>query len=243
MKKIMITGMILIVACVTFLGCSNTMLNANGLEEIVTLGDFIQYDYTELKENAKIIAEVEIEDELAKENSHFLYSNDIYNQCIGYYSIRNAKILNLYKGDEYTSKGDVIEILDNAAVTDSAYYHRDGYTELKKGNTYIVYLNNDTASGQFSIMSCSNGVVDLSKISESEYYDIAIKSIVEFKSDLSEREKATILSIPHIEKGEEIVSELDGVETFIVKLDNGKSEETLTFTYNADKGAIACFPK
>ena len=69
-------------------------------QDIVSHADFIQYNYDQLKEAAEIIAEVEIVDELSEDNSYLVYSDDAYKDLLGFYSLREAKILSVYKGKE-----------------------------------------------------------------------------------------------------------------------------------------------
>lgn len=197
MKKC-ITVMVIFILCFSLPGCGE--MQNSGKTEIAAEVDFVQYNYNELKDNAKIIAEVKVLDDLSEENSVLLYAEDSPEELVGFYSLRTVQMLNVYKGTEFANAGETMQIIDNAAISKDCYYHVARYEELQKGNTYIVFLNNDTASGEMSIMSCENGVVDLSGIENSEYYDIAIKSVAEFKSDLSEAEIQEILSIREIKK-------------------------------------------
>ena len=93
---------IILVMLIILLLCGCRVRN-NGevlYQDIVSHADFIQYNYDQLKEAAEIIAEVEIVDELSEDNSYLVYSDDAYKDLLGFYSLREAKILSVYKGKE-----------------------------------------------------------------------------------------------------------------------------------------------
>ena len=54
---------------------------------------------------------------------------------------------------------------------------------MEKGKTYIVFLSDETASGDMSVISANNGKIDVSSIEDNEFYDIAIKSVIDFEKD------------------------------------------------------------
>lgn len=99
--------------------------------------------------------------------------------------------------------GDKLTIIDNAAIHDNNYIHIEGYEKLEKGQIYILYLSNDTASGDYSIISANNGKVQLDKVNqlEGDEFEIAVKTLVEFESDATENEKQELLN-SSVEKAE-----------------------------------------
>ena len=57
---------------------------------------------------------------------------------------------------------------------------------MEKGKTYIVFLSDETASGDMSVISANNGKIDVSSIEDNEFYDIAIKSVIDFETSNDE---------------------------------------------------------
>ncbi len=148
------------------------------LEDIPVQGSFVQFSYEDLKETAKIIAKVEVTDDLSAENS-FELTDPETGSSGGFYGKRTCKVLEYYK-DVTGNFADELSFIEAAAIIGNQYLHMDGYDALQKGHQYIVYLNDDTASGDMSIMSCNNGVVRLDESeNNSQFPEIAAKSIEE----------------------------------------------------------------
>ena len=88
-----------------------------------------------------------------------------------------------------------LNILEPAAVTDeNKLLCIEGYEVMKKGDKYIVFLSNDTLSGDYSIISGNNGKISLDKINENGYFEIAFKGLIDLETDLSKNEKKKILN-------------------------------------------------
>ena len=70
---------------------------------------------------------------------------------------------------------------------------------MVQGDEYILYLSNETGSGDWSVVGFGNGNVNLNNIMESEnYLDVAIKSIANYESNLNTAQKELILSADEI---------------------------------------------
>ena len=70
---------------------------------------------------------------------------------------------------------------------------------LGRVDEYILYLSNETGSGDWSVVGFGNGNVNLNNIMESEnYLDVAIKSIANYESNLNTAQKELILSADEI---------------------------------------------
>ncbi len=202
MKRILTLSICLLCIVFVFVSCGAENSAKESNHEIVTQGDLIQYDYDELTAAAKIIAKVEVLDNLSDDNSTLYY--DAYDadpdSIVGYCSKREVRVVEVYKGSEYVKAGDSLKIIESAAISGNSYFHSEGYTAMVQGNTYLVYLNNDTASQEMSIMSCSNGRVNLTDPQEdTDHLDIVVKSLAEFESDLPKSEKEKILNSQEIQ--------------------------------------------
>ena len=68
-----------------------------------------------------------------------------------------------------------------------------------------------------SIISNDNGVIDLSDISGAAYYDIAVKAVVEYMSDLPDAQKKEILTMDEIKRSDNIDIELTSDGSVIVE--------------------------
>ena len=157
---------ILIFICVFSLGgCKD---KEQALEDIPMMGNHVVFNYDELTEHAKIIAKVEMTDELTAENS-FSLNDPETGSMGGFYGKRTCKVLEYYK-DTTGQYSEELSFIEAAAIMEDKYFHIDEYETLKKGNEYILFLSDDTASGDMSIMSCNNGVVRLSPDEEDMNY-------------------------------------------------------------------------
>lgn len=59
----------------------------------------------------------------------------------------------------------------------------EGYEKMEKGNYYLVFLSDDNATNQLSIISANNGKIDLSNIENNEYLEIAYQALSEYNLD------------------------------------------------------------
>ena len=196
-KTIILISALTIVAVGIF--CYNNKISSNYLKDIQTKASFEKYDYLNLKENASVIALVKIEDDLGQENSIINYNeNDPF--INSYYGVRKATVQKFYKNDKKLV--DFISFLEPAAITsNNEYIHPEGYNKMEKGKTYIVFLSDETASGDMSIISANNGKIDVSSIEDNEFYDIAIKSVIDFETsndelNLNDKEKILNAEMP-----------------------------------------------
>lgn len=195
MRKLMTLIMVIMIA--SLCSCSSKTAKSTGqLQDISVIVDYILYDYQELKEQAPLIVKAKITDELSEENTVTEQDPDDPDAIIEAYSLRNIEIMEVYKSDPLNkiTKGSELSVIEMAAVSGNQYIHLDGYKKMEQGGVYILFLNNDTKSGDYSIISANNGKVDLENIEESEFYDIAVKSVIEYDSELSGAEKKRIIN-------------------------------------------------
>ena len=152
-----------------------------------------------------MILKAKIMDDLSKENSVIEMDAEDTDSISSAYSLRNIELLEIYGGDnaDQFQSGDKLTIIDNAAIHDNNYIHIEGYEKLEKGQIYILYLSNDTASGDYSIISANNGKVEFDKVNQlqGDEFEIAVKTLVEFESDVTENEKQELLN-SSVEKAE-----------------------------------------
>ncbi len=146
-------------------------------EDIAVQIDTVVFTYSELKEEAAIIAHIEVTDELSGENS-FQVNDSETGTAGGFYGKRTAKVIEYFK-DETGRDSSEITFIEPAALIDGQYLHFDGYDALTKGEEYVVFLDDETASGDMSVMSGSNGVVRLDG-ENTRFPEMAKKTIAEF---------------------------------------------------------------
>lgn len=148
--------------------------------------DYLDYDYTSLKHDSSVIALVEVLDDLDETNSTIRY-DELYDYMFDMYATRKVKVIKYYKNNKNSS--DVIEVLEPAAIQGNKRYLIGEYTELKKGEKYLLFL----ADNSF-IMSAENGKFLLNNIEDSEFYEVGMKALIDLESDLNVREKEEILN-------------------------------------------------
>lgn len=140
---------------------------------------------------------------MTESNSHLTYDKELEQPLISeYYASRKVKLIDVYKSSVQLPENGEIEIIELAAVTEGQYLHAEGYSAMEKGQTYVVFLSDENASGKLSVISINNGIFDISELSEAQeendYYDIAVKALVEFESELPAIEKEKILSTEEV---------------------------------------------
>lgn len=167
-------------------------------KNIEIAASFQKFDYNELKNSSDVIALVEVKDDLTKNNSVINYAKN--SPAIqGFYGRREVKVLKYYK--DKRNLGKKLSIIEPAAITKkNEYLHCDEYSQMVKGNKYIVFLSDETASGELSVLSGSNGKINVSDFDNNEFYEILVKSLVEFESEIADKDK--ILSSKPIESAE-----------------------------------------
>jgi hypothetical protein len=186
MKKRLTCIAALMVLVMILPGCGNDGAEGNNesyLDSLVgtsVLSEYVRYDYESLKSEAMIIAKVQVRDNLTTYNSEITYEPQAAEPTIlDFMGIRKVKILEIYKGDAVKA-GDIMEIIEPAAVTEDEFLYASDYKPMNKGSVYIVFLSNNTASGKYSIISANNGIVDLTNPDNNTYPGIADKAIAEF---------------------------------------------------------------
>lgn len=155
--------------------------------DLMEMADMIVYTYDELKERADTIVKVKIKDELTKENSIYKaaepgsYNNSDTGWC---YSLREAEVLEVYRGGEDWHAGDTVKIQDACAIIPEGdqwfLYIFDGYEPPEKDTTYLLFLENETKSGEPAIINYGNGSINLDEPEKNQYPDIANAAVREF---------------------------------------------------------------
>ena len=243
MKSKILTGALIAMMSFSVFACGEPNASSLGnLEDVAVQGDCIQYDYDELKAEAKVIAKVEVMDDLTEANSHLTYDEQLEHPAVSdFYATRKVKLIDVYKTSLELPDNGEIEIIERTAVADGQYLHVEGYSAMEKGQTYLVFLSDETASGELSVISRNNGIFDISKLNkaqgENEYYDIGVKALVEFESDLPEAEKQKILSAQVIKlpenKGEQ--DQMEHTEEIVV----GEAQKNSKISYKLHYGETA----
>ena len=104
-----------------------------------------------------MLALIECEDTIDRKNS-ILYKDKNY--ITGFSAKRNVQVIKTYKGKNHTT----LNILEPAAFKDkNKLLCIESYEVMKKGDKYIVFLSNDTLSGDYSIISGNNGKYHLTR--------------------------------------------------------------------------------
>ncbi len=171
--------------------------------KVSALAEYATYNYEGLKDKAVSIVKVEVLDELSLENS-MVDCNEESGFPMRFCAVRKAEVLEVYKGDEELKPGDTISVQENTAIYEynGEYYQTsiDDVQSLQKGGRYILFLNSGkNMSGNPGIVGCKDGTIQLDELPQKdESYDIAVKAIVEYESDLSKAEKDVILNADDI---------------------------------------------
>lgn len=195
-KRLTILSIIICMVASLAACSSDTKQTTNeAVKEHITQADMELFDYEALKEKAKVVVKVSVMDDLTEQNSRFIYDEyDDDHPILDYYALRKVQISEIYK-DELNIVKDKISIAEAAAMEDKTVYHYEGYEPLKKGGSYILFLDNDTEPKHLSIISCENGRVDLDHIEKSKdmFYEIATKALIDFETKLPAKKKQEFL--------------------------------------------------
>lgn len=176
---------------------SNQIPMPSDYKNIEVSSSFEKFDYEELKNSSEVIALVEVLDDLNKDNSVINYAKKSPT-IQGFYGRREVSVLKYYKGQG--NLGDTFSIIEPAAITkNNEYLHCEEYEQMIKGNKYIVFLSDKTASRELSVLSGNNGKINVSDFDNNEFYEILIKTLIEFETQMPKDEKDMILSATPIE--------------------------------------------
>lgn len=221
---------------ITLWGCGTdeVIMDLSKLEEVSLETDMQYFDYNNLEKEADIIAKVIILDNLTSENSMANYM-DVGKESylVSALSKRSVRVLEYYKNNSGTD-AEELEVLEGAAVVGNQYIHDEGYEPLKQGKVYIIYLSNETASGEYGLISGSNSVVDIeAPIDDMQYADISVKTLVNYESDLTDEDKQTILE-KDIKFVDDIPEKKEDVLNISVDTDSGEQDINLVYQEKSD---------
>lgn len=231
MKKLcLILSLVFIIACFTSCKESNKVITADNAAVITTYADFVDYDYNSIKDNAKIIVHVKITNELTNQNSTCSYDGA---NIVSFSSVRNADILEVYKNSTGKDLGSTIQITETAAVSnDGKLYITNDDTPLKKGNEYIVFLNNTASGDSYCIMSSATGKINITDdINQNKNLEITYKTLLEYSCDTDNELKQLILNATVIDGMPEYAEYLS---TVVLSTKFGDISITEAKTENAD---------
>lgn len=179
MRKI--TGLILgFVIMSVLVACNTTKYN-----DIALYSNYNEYNYIDLKEEASVIALVEVIDTLTEKSSK-VFSNE-FGEIVDYYSYRKVKVKEYYKCNNLENQDNIL-ILEKAALKEKDYYHPENYNSLEQGKEYILFLSPSNVDDTLMIISGDNGVVPLEDLSESSRLDISYKGYIDFMDKTLSRE-------------------------------------------------------
>ena len=146
-----------------------TVANDNVIEKISIHGNYMVYDsLSDLEDKADLILYVEsTTDFLDREHVTKFYKDDAIED---FYTITPIKIKEVLKQPSISTlkQGDEMKVIEpitlasfeeNGKMVDMILA-RENYTELKKGNEYLVFLKENTF-GEFAIMSSNLGIYNL----------------------------------------------------------------------------------
>lgn len=173
-----------------------------GASRVSVMGtaDFISFDYAALKEEAAAILRIEALDNLTPENSYVRYHKNQPEQSISsFYASRRVKVLEVYKGELVV--GEEISVMETAAIVEdpdgAAHSLTPGQVvPLERSKEYVVFLAyGENAQGErvLHLIAGSNGTVELTDFSSNLRPDIAVRTVVDYFSDLSGPLKEQIL--------------------------------------------------
>lgn len=151
------------------------------LRDIELFSSYEEFSYDELKDVSSVIALIKVKDNLNVENSTIMY-NDETPDIKGFFGTRSVEVIKFFKNDGGYDKH--IKVIEPAVITEHNEYMRtEGYEKMEKGNYYLVFLSDDNATNQLSIISANNGKIDLSNIENNEYLEIAYQVLSEYNLD------------------------------------------------------------
>ena len=212
MKRIWAIGWVLLLLS-AFSGCAPEKgERMEGASQVSIMGtaDFISFDYPALKQEAAAILRIEALDDLTSGNSYVQYHKDQPEQSISsFYASRRVKVLEVYKGE--LAAGEEINITETAAIVEDADSTVRSLTPgqvvpLEEGKEYVVFLAyGETIAGEWvlHLIAGSNGTIELTNFSSNLRPDIAVRTAVDYFSDLPSQLKAELLCNEnvHLEQG------------------------------------------
>ena len=178
MKQMKIAGLLIIPIIILFV--YNNLVVGNQVKDIELPSSYEEFDYTELKEHSQVIALIRVKDDLDYSNSTVTYNGDSPD-ISGFYGTRSVEVIRYFKNDVGTGK--MLSIIEPAIITrDNEYIRTEDYEKMEKNKYYVVFLSDDNASGQLSILSANNGKINVSDWKNNEYEDIRNLMNREFKA-------------------------------------------------------------
>ncbi len=182
-RKRYIVGIIVVLAMligliIVVMGSKKSDTQSVKIEDIVySAADYQVYEYHEMKENADVIAMIEVVDSVEEGESEI----DYYDKYItSYCGLRKAVVRKFYKND--TNSNEDIRIYEPAAVVETTLMCDEGYRPLEKGHNYLVYLV-QVEDNKYSIMGGGESVIDLADVDNSKNAKIAHLAIIDIGTE------------------------------------------------------------
>lgn len=146
--------------------CFQNHSKSNSYKDISIDSSEQNYSYSQLMNEANVVAVVKVTDTLSRNNSTLLLTDN--NSISGFFAKRHAIVESLKKDDIGIDKSD-LSFIEPAAITNNdEYIHAEDYDTMIEGQEYLVFLNTKNESRQLSIISGDLGQVNLNSKSDTE---------------------------------------------------------------------------
>lgn len=208
MRNTLISISIIIFSLITYaiIDFHNDESIADDFETIEVDLLFMNFDFDNLVLVSDLILLVEITDDATEDNFNLISKEE---QLIDFYSLRSTNVIEVIKG----SVNQDPFIIDYYGFDGSTYYKHKNYNGLIKGEIYLVFLlENDITENSYFSVSCANGLIKISDITEYGYEDIGMKSLLHFFSNYN-NENASIKSISLMDLNKQDVTSYEAKET------------------------------
>lgn len=157
-------------------------------------GSQAEYNFEKLQEQAKAIVKVKVLDDASEANA--VIEKDAEVGILDFATKRKIRIIDTYKS-QLKMSGEMF-VLEPSAVYQEQLLCFEGYTPLEKGKEYILYLGNNTKSGDYSVLCGNSGHINEENLENSDSVsedtiETTVKSLIKYDSELSEDKKDRLL--------------------------------------------------
>lgn len=151
-------------------------------------------NFDQLQNYAKVIVKAKVLDDISEKNAIIDSMRNF--EIVDFATRRKIEIIETYKCQEKMDK--ITYILEPAALYGKQLLCFEGYVPMKQGNEYILYLGNNTKTGDYSVLCGNSGRVneenleELSDISNNTT-EITVKSLIKYNSNFTNAKKKELL--------------------------------------------------
>ena len=194
-KKILVMLFISLFGVISvFTGCTKETTYSDDMTKIYidnkveVHDDAYLMNYMDLKNEADIIVQLIVMDELSNKTSEVTYNSN--GEATGVISMRNAKIVKVYKGENVAAE-DNITLSVNEGISDDGIFYSQYYSKpLQQGNTYVMFLKK--SGDKYTYCKYGRGNFNLTKfIADRECNQLTCQFLLDYeveqKTELSER--------------------------------------------------------